>query len=221
MESGFFQNDHGPMKASSRWKFPQQRTKRERQQPSLRSGAGFLEKKKDYLQRAARAHRKAEFVRDLEHEAAQRNPDEFYFSMITDTRNRSGARDVVPPGLNKEQRLLLQTRDRTYVQMKLQSHRKKLDALLARLPREMPPPTRFFASWEEATATWRAKGKKLAESGGDELRKEVAERQRIVRELEEVLAEMQLRKDMNDGETMSTVDEEGNVSIVWKKERKR
>jgi hypothetical protein len=45
-------------------------------------------------------------------------------------------------------------------------------------------------------------------------------RLRIVRELEQVLAEMQLRKDMNDGETISTVDKEGNVSIVWKK-RKR
>jgi hypothetical protein len=154
----------------------------------------------------------------------QRNPDKFYFSMITDTRTRSAAPEVAPRRLNKEQRLLMQTRDRGYVEMKLQSHRKKLDATLARLPRERPPTTRFFASWEEAAAAWRAeKDEKTEEVKGDsdQLMREVAERQRIVRELEDVLAEMQLQKDLKDGETTSAVDDEGNVSIPWKKKRKR
>jgi U3 small nucleolar RNA-associated protein 11 len=214
------------MKSSSRWRFPHQRAKRERQQPSDRASLGFLEKKKDYLKRAERTHKKADFIKGLRREAVLRNPDEFYFSMITDTASRPVETKSRPLStFTKDQQLLLQTRDQNYIRSKLQSHRKHLSDLHLRAPTPHAPPTRFFATYEDAAAAWEAEREAHTHVEEDdemsELLAEIAQRERIVAELEAVLQEMQLQKDLADGQARQVVDDEGNVSYAWERERKR
>ena len=210
---------------SSRWKSPFQKTKRERHQPANREGVGFLEKKKDYLKRAERAHRKQKFVSDLRKEVAQKNPDEFYFSMITDVKQRKLETKSKPlREFNKEQRLLLETRDQLYIQSKLTSHKRKLEALKQKVPARPRESTKIFATVEEAREYQKRRKEEEALEETPEIRalkEEIAERQRIVNELQEVLDEMQLQKDLNDGQATRLEDDEGNVSFVWEKERKR
>jgi U3 small nucleolar RNA-associated protein 11 len=212
------------MSGGSRWKSPFQRTKRERQQPAARASLGFLEKKKDYVKRAERAHRKEKFVSELQREAALKNPDEFYFSMITDAKKTKLETKTKPlREFTKEQKLLLESRDQGYIQLKLESHRRKLEALSMRLPQRTQTSQRIFASVEEALKAKEEEQRQEAEEGEEiaELRREVEDRRRVVRELEEVWNEMQLQKDLKQGEAKQIEDDEGNVSFVWKKERKR
>ena len=213
---------------SNKWKFPFQRVKRERQQPKEREHLGFLEKKKDYLKRAERQHKKDNFIHELKREAALKNPDEFYFSMITDTKNRKVETKSKPlSSFNKEQRLLLETRDQSYIQMKLQSHKNQLENLIRRLPPTKKKTKRFFNSIEEALAAKeREESMKSVEDEEDsieikKLKDEIAQRQKIVKELQEVYDEFQLQKDLKDGEVREIEDDDGNVSYEWKKERKR
>ncbi|KAH0787401.1 Utp11 protein [Histomonas meleagridis] len=108
--------------------------------------------------------------------------------------------------------------------MKLQIHRKKLEELKQMIPPPKPKPTRFFATIEEALA---AKEKEEQEEAAEEptpeireLKKEIAQREKIVNQLQEVYDEMQLQKDLKDGEHTTYEDDEGNVSYQWKRERK-
>jgi U3 small nucleolar RNA-associated protein 11 len=212
------------MNASSRWKSPFQRVKRERQQPSERANLGFLEKKKDYLKRAERAHKKEKFISGLQREAALKNPDEFYFSMISDVKSKKNETRSKPfKEFNKEQRLLLETRDQAYIQLKLESHKRKLETLRQRLPGKVQQSTKIFSSVEEALAAQTHNPLEEVEETPQiiELRKEVEQRERIVSDLQEVWDEMQLQKDLKDGQAHKIEDEEGSASFVWKKERKR
>jgi len=59
---------------------------RERKQPKDRRDLGILEKKKDYKLRANNAHEKEKTMKDLKKQALARNPDEFFYSMITQSR---------------------------------------------------------------------------------------------------------------------------------------
>ena len=60
-----------------------QRPYKERSQPAARvkSGAGLLEKHKDYVLRARAYHSKEKRIKALQEKARFRNPDEFYFKM--------------------------------------------------------------------------------------------------------------------------------------------
>ena len=209
---------------SSKWKHPFQKKKRERQQPSSRAHLGFLEKKKDYVIRAKYQHEKDDFIHQMRREASQRNPDEFYFSMITDTKKKKIETKSKPLShFNKEQRLLLETRDQNYIQMKLHIHRKKLDELMQRLPKPKKKSTRIFMTIEEALAAKAQEEQEESESITPEIKElqaEIAQRQKIVDQLQEVFDEMQLQKDLKDGEAIRYEDDEGNVSFQWKKERK-
>ena len=57
------------------------RNHKERSQLSHRAKFGFLEKHKDYVLRAKDYHSKQERIQRLKQKAADRNKDEFYFSM--------------------------------------------------------------------------------------------------------------------------------------------
>ncbi|MES1922469.1 UTP11-like, U3 small nucleolar ribonucleoprotein [Bonamia ostreae] len=63
---------------------------RERAQPKHRRNFGFLEKKKDYKKRAKNHNFKKDHLALLQRKAENRNPDEFYFSMVKSTFSKSG-----------------------------------------------------------------------------------------------------------------------------------
>ena len=60
----------------------QRRNHRERAQPTEREKWGLLEKRKDYKLRAADHKTKTKKIKALQSKAAERNEDEFYFSMV-------------------------------------------------------------------------------------------------------------------------------------------
>ena len=74
----------------SSWKNAvQRREHRERAQPRARAGLGLLEKHKDYKLRAKNFHSKEKRLASMRGKAALRNPDEFYFRMVsTETKVR-------------------------------------------------------------------------------------------------------------------------------------
>lgn len=57
------------------------RNHKERSQLSNRTKLGLLEKHKDYVRRAKDYHSKQDRIKRLQEKAAERNKDEFYFSM--------------------------------------------------------------------------------------------------------------------------------------------
>ena len=59
---------------------------RERNQPQERKQLGILEKKKDYKIRSRRASIKNKTIKKLHEQALARNPDEFFFKMITQSK---------------------------------------------------------------------------------------------------------------------------------------
>jgi U3 small nucleolar RNA-associated protein 11 len=61
------------------------RQHRERSQPVQRARLGLLEKHKDYVLRARDYHSKRNRITRLRQKAADRNKDEFYFSMARET----------------------------------------------------------------------------------------------------------------------------------------
>lgn len=68
------------------------RNHKERSQLAHRTKLGILEKHKDYVQRARDYHSKQDRLNRLRQKAAERNKDEFYFSMVREkTRVRESA----------------------------------------------------------------------------------------------------------------------------------
>ena len=60
------------------------RSHKERSQLSHRAKFGILEKHKDYVLRARDYHSKQDRLNRLKQKAAERNKDEFYFSMVNE-----------------------------------------------------------------------------------------------------------------------------------------
>lgn len=92
------------------------RNHKERSQLSHRTRLGILEKHKDYVQRARDYHSKHDRLTRLKQKAAERNKDEFYFSM-TRERTTGGVHikdrgnEALPVDIVK----VLKTQDENYV----------------------------------------------------------------------------------------------------------
>lgn len=106
------------------------RAHKERPQPSHRTRFGLLEKHKDYVQRAQDFHKKEQTIRVLKEKAANRNPDEFYFKMISSqTVNGIHRGDRNAKRYTEEELQLMKTQDIGYLMNKAQSERKKVERL--------------------------------------------------------------------------------------------
>ncbi|EAY01127.1 Utp11 protein [Trichomonas vaginalis G3] len=214
---------------SSKWKSPFQRKKRERQQPAARAHLGILEKKKDYIERAKIYHKHEKEIDDLRRAAELRNPNEFYYSMIGDMKEKPVEYKSKPrEDFTKEQRLLLETRDINYIIAKMQTQKNKLEKLKIRLPIKTQGSTKIYSSVEEAIKA--TKGKEVEEENPEEedtpdvkqLKEEIENREFILQKLQEVYDEMKLQADTKNDENYDTYeDDDGNVHHVWKPIRKR
>ena len=176
---------------TSKWKSPFQRAKKERQQPAARAHLGILEKKKDFLARAKIFHKHEKQINSLKRQAELRNPNEFYFSMITDMKEKPVEyKTKSREDFTKEQRLLLETRDMNYVMSKIVSQKRKVEKLRIRLPVENKGSVKIYSSIEEAIAAQGADNEE--ELNDDEredviaLKDEIEQREGIIEKLQEV-----------------------------------
>ncbi|KAH0418533.1 U3 small nucleolar RNA-associated protein 11, partial [Aureobasidium melanogenum] len=108
----------------------QRRNHKERAQPLERQKWGLLEKHKDYSLRAKDHNEKKRRLKVLREKAAQRNPDEFAFGMITRTTKKGvqqstrGKENGSQAPMNMDTVKLLKTQDAGYLQTVLQQTRR-------------------------------------------------------------------------------------------------
>ncbi|XP_055378530.1 probable U3 small nucleolar RNA-associated protein 11 [Condylostylus longicornis] len=111
-----------------------QRIHKERHQPHERSHLGLLEKKKDYRERAKDANAKKDILHKLHKKALNKNEDEFFHHMIK-SKIKDGEHheleDEEKDVDSKEQKLLMQTQDLNYVNMKRVIEMKKIKKIQA------------------------------------------------------------------------------------------
>lgn len=116
----------------------QTRTHRERAQPSARIKFGLLEKHKDYKERARSFAEKQDRLQVLQRAAQQRNPDEFYFGMISSRivetgihRSKGSTKPKNTEGgvLDNDVAIMMKTQDSVYLEMVRQMNRSKLSKL--------------------------------------------------------------------------------------------
>ncbi|KAH6916940.1 u3 small nucleolar RNA-associated protein 11 [Coprinopsis sp. MPI-PUGE-AT-0042] len=110
------------------------RNHKERSQLAHREKLGFLEKHKDYVKRARDYHSKQDRLQRLRQKAAERNKDEFYFSMNREkTKGGVHIKDrgnvAIPTDIVK----VLKTQDENYVRTMRLSNLKKIDKLKRQL----------------------------------------------------------------------------------------
>uniref|UniRef100_A0A1A8GB81 U3 small nucleolar RNA-associated protein 11 n=1 Tax=Nothobranchius korthausae TaxID=1143690 RepID=A0A1A8GB81_9TELE len=107
-----------------------QRNHHERSQPGFRKTLGLLEKKKDYKLRADDYHKKQNTLAALRKKALDKNPDEFYFKMIS-SKLEDGVhmmkKDEVE--VTEEQKKVMRTQDIKYVEMKRVAEAKKIERM--------------------------------------------------------------------------------------------
>lgn len=106
---------------------------KERQQPAARARVGFLEKKKDYKERAVDHHRKEDEIKRLREKAALRNPDEYYFGMNS-AKTKDGVHQLGGAKQHSaaEQRKMTD-QDLAYLKRKRDKERKRIEALQSSL----------------------------------------------------------------------------------------
>jgi len=124
------------------------REHRERHQPEARSALGLLEKHKDYVARARNYHAKEARVAQLRAQAANRNPDEFYFGMLREatvggiaTKRRrggdsgggSGDAGARPEALTADLLRVLKTQDAGYVRTLQGAEERRVERMRASL----------------------------------------------------------------------------------------
>lgn len=106
-------------------------THKERAQPLERQKWGLLEKKKDYTLRARDHNEKRRKLKTLRQKAADRNPDEFYFGMMSTKTGANGAKlgDRGNQVLSQDVAKLLKTQDAGYLRTVAQKVRKERERL--------------------------------------------------------------------------------------------
>ena len=185
------------------------RAHKERAQPSLRASKhGLLEKKSDYKLRARNRNKKRLQIKLLREKAALRNPDEFYYGMISSTTDSGRVRrlrnesehDAIPiANRTKDQRLLAETQDSRYVSVKCGRERGRLEKLQKGLHLvSMAPNTKrqhiLFAEDEdeaEDISKTKTNPKKPSSDQTDELTPR--ERKRLQKEQNKAYKEMEQR----------------------------
>lgn len=108
----------------------QRRNHKERAQPLERSKWGLLEKHKDYSLRAKDHNEKRKRLKILREKAADRNPDEFHFGMMS-TKTKDGKKigDRGNKVLSHDTVKLLKTQDAGYLKTVLQKTRRERERL--------------------------------------------------------------------------------------------
>jgi U3 small nucleolar RNA-associated protein 11 len=102
------------------------RPHKERSQEHSRANRGLLEKHKDYSLRARDHNEKKARLRLLRQKAADRNPDEFHFAMLSSkTKNGVKIADRGNKALSMDVVKLLKTQDQGYLRTMLQRTRKE------------------------------------------------------------------------------------------------
>uniref|UniRef100_A0A3P9NH87 U3 small nucleolar RNA-associated protein 11 n=1 Tax=Poecilia reticulata TaxID=8081 RepID=A0A3P9NH87_POERE len=111
-----------------------QRNHHERSQPGFRRTMGLLEKKKDYKLRADDYHKKQNTLAALRKKALEKNPDEFYFNMIS-SKLEDGVHVMkkTEEEVTEEQKKVMRTQDMRYVEMKRVAEAKKIERLKGEL----------------------------------------------------------------------------------------
>ena len=218
------------MKTSS-WKSPYQFRKRERSQLSWRKDLGMLEKKKDYQIRAKIYHKKEKELNQLKKEAELRNPNEFYFSMVSDMKEKPLETKFQPLShFTKEQRLLLKTRNKEYIDNKITQHKRRLERLRSELPHDGRNASRIYYSSVDEYLADRDNiktrdeeiEKKMSSPEVQVLMERIKHYEGVVAKLEEVYNEMKIQEEMKKNPEYTQVeDDDGNVSFVWKTRRSR
>ncbi|KAL9596679.1 MAG: hypothetical protein Q9219_005638 [cf. Caloplaca sp. 3 TL-2023] len=104
----------------------QRRNHKERAQPAQREKWGILEKHKDYSLRAKDYNEKKKRLKILREKAAERNPDEFSYGMLSSKTDRYGRliQDRGNPTLSQDAVKLLKTQDVGYVRTIVQQTRR-------------------------------------------------------------------------------------------------
>lgn len=202
---------------------------RERSQPEHRKEFGFLEKKKDYRERAKDYHQKQDAINQLREKARLRNPDEFYFRMIsTKTENGIHQECSTAQSFTPEQEKLFKTQDLAYVRQRLQrdqSRCNKIMNLLACAPESQAKRRVVFV--EDAKMI--SSGAEEAPSNpnllkpSQELTKELNARRGRIQKLQQVEQKMKLKEDLASKEPkfIAGTSPSGLPIYKWRAERKR
>ncbi|KAI4282360.1 MAG: hypothetical protein L6R38_002986 [Xanthoria sp. 2 TBL-2021] len=104
----------------------QRRNHKERAQPAHREKWGLLEKHKDYSLRAKDYNEKKKRLKILREKAAERNPDEFSYSMLSSKTDKHGRKiqDRGNVSLSQDAVKLLKTQDAGYIRTVIQQTRR-------------------------------------------------------------------------------------------------
>ena len=104
---------------------------KERAQPAARKRLGLLQKHKDYVLRARNYHKKQDLLKILREKAQNRNPDEFYYRMISQKTTEGKHVIDADEKLSKDELKLVRTQDLRYVHFKQAAEKRKIERLRA------------------------------------------------------------------------------------------
>uniref|UniRef100_A0AC35F6C7 U3 small nucleolar RNA-associated protein 11 n=1 Tax=Panagrolaimus sp. PS1159 TaxID=55785 RepID=A0AC35F6C7_9BILA len=113
-----------------------QRTHRERPQPESRGTFGYLEHKKDWLQRAKDVSERKKKLKHLRSKVLEKNPDEYRHHMVRSGIGIDGIHRELDPDSDDEtvlQKKFEGVKDLHYVRHKLSVERKKIEKLQSTL----------------------------------------------------------------------------------------